>query len=133
MTFEVTRTHGAAAAAGTLYTNNCNLFTIVVKDTNDTIIDLRFEDTSGGDAIVDKVGVAEAIIREINPLAYFIVNSNTGVINVVVDLSIDSAAELQTRIRSIGKLADSSLTSIGPNSIDISHTTVTVATSLTLS
>ena len=45
--------------------------------------------------------------------------------------SINSAPELQARIRNIGLLSNGT-TSIGPHSVDISGTTVTPATSFTV-
>lgn len=47
-----------------------------------------------------------------------------------MDKSINSAAELQTRIRRIGLKADGT-TSVGPNNIDISGTVVTDVTTVT--
>ena len=73
----------------------------------------------------------EAIVDEISPLAYFTNNDSSGIINVIMDKSIDDATELQTRIRRIG-LLPSTLTDIGPNGIDISGTTVTQASTISL-
>jgi hypothetical protein len=52
--------------------------------------------------------------------------------HIVMDKSTSDASELQTRIRRIGKDSGASTTSIGPNDIDISGTTVTAAASLVL-
>ena len=113
-----TRTNGLKATVGTLYAPNCNLWLITVKDTGASAIDLRDED----DAVNETV---EAIIQELNPLAYFTTDSAAGTMMVVMDKTINSASELQTRIRRIGKDADpATTTSIGPNDIDISGTTV---------
>lgn len=113
----VTRTSGLQATVGTLYAPNCNLWLITVKDTGASAIDLRDED----DAVNETV---EAIIQELNPLAYFITDSVAGTMMVVMDKTINSASELQTRIRRIGKDYQANTTSIGPNDIDISGTTV---------
>lgn len=114
----LTRTNGLKATVGTLYAPNCNLWLITVKDTGASAIDLRDED----DAVNETV---EAIIQELNPLAYFTTDSAAGTMMVVMDKTINSASELQTRIRRIGKDADpATTTSIGPNDIDISGTTV---------
>lgn len=114
----VTRTSGLKATVGTLYAPHCNLWLITVKDTGASAIDLRDED----DAVNETV---EAIIQELNPLAYFTTDSAAGTMMVVMDKAINSAKELQTRIRRIGKDADpATTTSIGPNDIDISGTTV---------
>jgi len=114
----VTRVNGLRNTAGTLYADNCNLYLITVKNSSASAIDLRAED----DAIDEAV---EQILEEINPLAFFVTNSNAGTICVIMDKSINSASELQTRIRRIGlDPAPATTTSIGPNDIDISGTTV---------
>ena len=121
----VTRVNGLRNTAGTLYADNCNLYLITVKNSSASAIDLRAED----DAIDEAV---EQILEEINPLAFFVTNSNAGTICVIMDKSINSASELQTRIRRIGIDSGASTTSIGPNDIDISGTTVTAAASFTV-
>jgi hypothetical protein len=71
---------------------------------------------------------------EISPLSWFVPadqTTYTGQIYVVMDKAINDAAELRTRIRRIGLLA-SGLTSVGPNTRDISGTAVTAATSFTV-
>jgi hypothetical protein len=72
------------------------------------------------------------VIKELNPLAFYMPADNTGKIHVVMDKSVNDATELRTRIRQIGKDAGASTTSIGGNDVDISGTTVTLATSLTI-
>lgn len=85
-----------------------------------------------GSGTAAKLGTTiEAIVDEISPLAYFTTADSSGIINVIMDKSIDDAAELQVRIRRIG-LLPSGLTDIGPNDIDISGTIVTKATTLSL-
>jgi hydroxymethylpyrimidine pyrophosphatase-like HAD family hydrolase len=113
----VTRVNGLRNTAGTLYADNCNLYLITVKNSAASAIDLRAED----DAIDEAV---EQILEEINPLAFFVTNSSAGTICVIMDKSINSASELQTRIRRIGIDSGASTTSIGPNDVDISGTTV---------
>jgi hydroxymethylpyrimidine pyrophosphatase-like HAD family hydrolase len=113
----VTRVNGLRNTAGTLYADNCNLYLITVKNSSASAIDLRAED----DAIDEAV---EQILKEINPLAFFVTNSSAGTICVIMDKSINSASELQTRIRRIGIDSGASTTSIGPNDVDISGTTV---------
>ena len=126
----VTRINGSNTKVGTLYNPNANLFLITVKNTSNTAIDLQTEDSYGANAVIG--GVIEAIVDEINPLAWFSPADNTGKIYVIMDKSINDAAELRIRIRRIG-LQLNGTTSIGPNSIDISGTTVTLATSFTVS
>jgi hypothetical protein len=121
----VTRVNGLRNTVGTIYADNCNLYLITVKNTSASAIDLRAED----DAIDEAV---EQILKEINPLAFFITDSSAGTISVVMDKSVNSASELQTRIRRIGIDSGASTTSIGPNDIDISGTTVAAAASFTV-
>jgi hydroxymethylpyrimidine pyrophosphatase-like HAD family hydrolase len=121
----VTRVNGLAVTVGTLYSLNANAFLITVKNASASAIDLRAED----DAIDEAV---EQIIKEINPLMFFVTDSSAGTIHVVVDKSINSASELQTRIRRIGIDSGATTTSIGPNDIDISGTTVAAASSITV-
>ena len=103
--------------AGTLYQPNCRCFLLTVKNASATAIDLRGED----DAVDETV---EAIVREINPLAYFTTDSSAGTMMLIMDPGAE-ASTLQARIRTIGKDADpASTTSIGPNDIDISGSTV---------
>jgi len=122
---EVTRVNGLKATVGTLYNDNCNLYKITVKVAADTAVDLRDED----DAVNETV---EQIVKELNPLAYFVVDADTGLIYVVMDKAINSASELQIRVRRIGKDAGATTTSIGPNDIDISGTTVELGTGFTV-
>jgi len=121
------RTVGLKTTVNTLYTPGCNLFLITVKDSaGPTAIDLTDED----DAVEE---VVEAIVKEISPLAYFTVNGSNGIMYVVMDKNINDASELQARIRTIGKDADpATTTSIGPNDIDISGTTVALGTGMTV-
>jgi hypothetical protein len=101
-----------------------NLYKITVQTVVPAAVDLRAEDDANDETV-------EAIVREINPLAFFVVNDASGVIYVVMDKHINSASELQVRIRSIGKDSGATTTSIGPNNIDISGTTVESAVSMT--
>jgi hypothetical protein len=117
----VTRVNGLKATVGTLYNDNCNLYKITVKVAAGTAVDLRAED----DAVEETV---EQIVKELNPLAYFVVDANTGIMHVVMDKAINDAAELQVRVRRIGKDASATTTSIGPNDIDISGSTVELGT-----
>ena len=58
--------------------------------------------------------------------------NNSGEIYVVMDKSINSASELQIRIRRLGLLLDGT-TATGTNGIDISGTVVSAASSFTVS
>lgn len=113
----VTRVNGLRNTVGTLYADNCTLFVIQVQNAANSNRDLRDED----DAINEAV---EYIVKELNPLAFFVVNANTGLIYVVMDKGA-SATDVQARVRNLG-------TSVGVNGIDVSGTDVTAATSLTL-
>lgn len=113
----VTRVNGLQATVGTLYNLNANAFLITVKNAAASAIDLRAEDDAVDEAV-------EQIVKELNPLMFFVTNSSAGTICVIMDKSINDASELQTRIRRIGKDSGATTTSIGPNDIDISGTTV---------
>jgi hypothetical protein len=121
----VTRVNGLRNLVGTLYMDNCNAYLITVKNASASAIDLQAEDDATDE-------VVEMIVREINPLAFYMPADSSGKIHVIMDKSINDASELRTRIRQIGKDAGASTTSIGGNDVDISGTTVTLATSLTL-
>jgi len=120
-----TRTNGLNCTVATLYNLNANAFLISVKNAGTSAIDLRAED----DAVDETV---EQIVKEINPLMFFVTDSSAGTIHVIMDKSTSSAAELQVRIRRIGIDSGASTTSIGPNDIDISGTTVAAAASITV-
>jgi len=122
------RENGLRNLAGTVYNDNAKCFLITVKNTGGTAIDLRAED----DAIDEAV---EQIVKEINPLAFFVTDSNAGTIMGIFDVS-SSPADLQHRIRTIGGAWNRdtdiySVSSVGPNAVDGSGTTVTAATSIT--
>jgi len=134
MTVGIVRTNGLACTAGVIYPVNSKLFLCTVKIANGTALDISAEDDT-----VDEV--VEQIVKEVNPLAFFVAGDNTGKVYLVMDYNA-SAGDLQHRIRQIG--ADSratstdgnatftySVTSVGPNDKDISGTTVTGATSFT--
>ena len=129
----VTRVSGVEATAGTLYAVNCNLFLLTVKQADGTAIDLRIGDESTNNGIdVYNDGVVEMLIKELNPLAYQITNSSAGTIHLVMDKNA-SAADIETRVRRVGlNPNDDYSTQLGANSIDVSGSTVAVATSLTV-
>ena len=121
-----TRVNGSGkSAAGDVHYPGAFAFKILVKIANGTAVDLRAED----DALDETV---EQICKEINPLVYHTTNDNSGTMTVVCDNSA-TAADLQTRIRLIGKAANyptSTVTAVGPNNIDTSGTLVTDAATL---
>jgi len=122
-----TRVNGSGlSTAGNVFSNgHVFAFKILVKIANGTAVDLRGED----DAINETV---EQICKEINPLIYCTTDDNSGTMTVVCDNQA-SAADLQTRIRTIGTAANyptSTVTAVGPNNIDTSGTLVTVAATL---
>ena len=122
----VTRVNGLNCTVGTLYNLNANAFLITVKNAGASAIDLRAEDDDVDEAV-------EQIVKELNPLMFFVTNSSAGTIHVVMDSSTSSAAELQVRIRRIGiDGGGATTTSIGPNDVDISGTTVAAAASITV-
>jgi hypothetical protein len=128
-----TRVNGLACTAGTLYGLNVKLFKVVVKNTSAAAQNIQAED----DAVNE---VVEQIVKEVSPLAFFVADANGGVMHLVTDVSL-SATDLQHRIRQIGAATPAvrtgsttftyAVTSVGPNTIDISGTTVTDPTSFT--
>ena len=123
----ITRVNGSGLSlAGDVHYPGAFAFKILVKIANGTAVDLRAED----DALDETV---EQICKEINPLIYHTTNDNSGTITVVCDNSA-TAADLQTRIRTIGRAANyptSTVTAVGPNNIDTSGSLVTLAATLT--
>tara|TARA_Y100000389_G_scaffold205116_1_gene263418 strand:- start:945 stop:1331 length:387 start_codon:yes stop_codon:yes gene_type:complete len=121
-----TRVNGSGkSAAGDVHYPGAFAFKILVKIANGTAVDLRAED----DALDETV---EQICKEINPLIYHTTNDNSGTMTVVCDNSV-TAADLQTRIRTIGTAANyptSTVTAVGPNNIDTSGSLVTLAATL---
>ena len=122
----VTRVNGSGlSTAGNVFSPGAFAFKILVKIANGTAVDLRAED----DALDETV---EAICKEINPLVYCTTDDNSGTMTVVCDNSA-TAADLQARIRQIGIAANyptSTVTAVGPNTIDTSGTLVTDAATL---
>jgi hypothetical protein len=120
----VTRVNGLQATAGTVYKPNCNIYLFTIKEGDGSAIDLRAED----DAVNE---VVEQVVKEFNPLAYFITNSAAGTMHMVLDKNQNNGSELQTQLRRIaGSVSDGS--TVGPNAIDIAGSTVTVASSFTV-
>jgi len=113
----VTRVNGLRNTVGTLYADNCTLFVIQVQNAANSNRDLRAEDDAMDEAV-------EYIVKELNPLAFFVVDAGTGLVYVVMDKSA-SATDIQARIRNLGS-------SVGVNSLDVTGTDVTEASALTL-
>jgi len=127
------RIHGSDTKVGTMYTPNCNLYVIYVKDSNASTVDLQAQDSYGVNAVVN--GAIEVIVDELNPLAWFTTADSSGKMYVVLDKkedegSIDNtsmAAELTTRVRRLSAEAYASDT---PSPIALSHSEVWPATSI---
>ena len=120
------KTGSLQVAAGTVYTPGAKAFKILVKIANGTAVDLRAEDDELDETV-------EQICKEINPLVYMTTNDNSGTMTVVCD-SNATAGDLQARIRTIGTASNyptSTVTAVGPNTIDTSGTLVTAAATLT--
>lgn len=116
----VTRVNGSKTQVGTLYSPNCFAYLITVKIANGTAVDLQTQDSYGGNAQVD--GVIEMIIKELNPKAWYAPADNSGQISIIMDVNADDATEIRTRIRNMSPI----------NSIVVTGTTVTAATSITV-
>lgn len=127
----VSRVTGVNAQAGNLYQDNAKLFLLTVKKADGTAIDLRTEDEStAGATNID--GAVEMILKELNPLAYFITNEDIGTIHLVMDKNA-TAADIQTRVRRVGlNPNDDFSTVLGVTSIDVSGSTVAAAASFTV-
>ena len=119
----VTRVTGLQATVGTVYAVNANLFLLTVKKLDTVAVDLRNEDSS-----IDLT--VEQIVKELNPLAYFVTNSSAGTIHLVMDKNA-TAADIQLRVR---RIATSNIdgSTVGPNFVDIGGSTVVDATSFTV-
>ena len=114
---DVTRVNGLACTVGTLYSLNAKAFLVTVKNVSAAAQDLRPED----DAVNETV---EMIVRELNPLMFFVTDSSAGTMHIVTDVN-KSAADLQSRIRALGS-------AVGPNEVDVTGTTVVDAVSITV-
>lgn len=124
MTMIVQRVNGSDTDVGNLYNLNANVYVVTVRNAAGVAKNLTTEDSAGGDAVIN--GVVESIVRELCPLIYLTDANqvaNTGKIYMVVDKSLSSDVELQTRIRRLG-------TTVGPNNVDVTGSTVTAATTL---
>jgi len=119
----VSRVAGNDTAVGTIYAVNVNLFLLTVKKADTVAVDLRNEDSS-----VDLT--VEQIVKELNPLAYFVTNSSAGTIHLVMDKNA-TAADIQLRVR---RIATSNIdgSTVGSNFIDIGGSIVVDATSFTV-
>ena len=133
----VTRVAGTQANVGILYSPNCNIYLFTIKKADGEAIDLRSDDGSTSVAGVNSVlinSVVEQVVKEFNPLAYFITNTSAGTMHMVLDKNQNSASELQVQLRRIGldqsKIDGSTI--IGPNETDISASTVVAASSITV-
>ena len=103
----------AEFATGTLISRH-NLLAVLV----DTGGDLQSEDDAPFEAV-------ERALQFIQPLAFFAVNDNSGVIHCVVDGSQFDASALQAQIRAIGSVTD-------PTTYDFSSAAVTAGSSFTV-
>lgn len=127
--------------ANTLYSvNQTKAFLIeVFEDDGSTAVALTAQD--GGDSTTGISGqLVEAIIREVQPLMYMAAPSgDTNAIYVIVDGHAVDATTLQTRIRNLGKLENTTqrnfVSSDGDGTtttLDIGGTTVTLGTAITV-
>jgi hypothetical protein len=112
------------------------MYNIYVINSSDVAVDLTAQDSYGGNLKVD--GVIEAIVKELNPLAYFTSGSgNKNVISVVLDVRFDEgnidptsvAAELTKVVQRLSPV--NSYGSDTPTQVNIAHSVVWPATSMT--
>jgi hypothetical protein len=126
---EFTRLYGNACAVNTNYTIAAHAVLVRVRKYGGTAVDLRNE------TIID--GTVEQIVKEVNPLMFYVEDNTSGNIHMVVDKTL-TADDLQNRIRLIGANAYSTTagiyanTNVGPNHIDVSNTYVYEATRFTV-
>jgi len=114
----VTRTTGTShMTVGVQHEVGCHCYLLTVQNAANSAQDLRAED----DAVNE---VVEALIMDLNPLAYFVTNSSAGTVMLIMDKNFNDHADLQARIRLIGVDSGATTTSIGPNDIDISGSDV---------
>jgi hypothetical protein len=106
-----------------MYSPSVNAFLFTIKKGDTVAVDLRAED----DAVNETV---EVIVREFNPLTYYITDDASGKIHVILDKG-NTAAELQIRLRRIADSNDDGST-VGANLVDISGSTVAAAASITV-
>ena len=102
------------AGANFKSTANLGMFKVQLQNASNSNQDIRAEDDAAFETL-------EMVLGAINPLAYSVVNDNSGVIHFVVDGSQWDADGLQIAIRNLG-------TAVGPNDIDVSGSDVTAAT-----
>ena len=120
----VTRTTGTShMTVGVQHEVGCHCYLLTVQNASNSAIDLRAEDDAVNEAV-------EAIIMELNPLAYFITDSSAGTVMLIMDKNFNDHTTLQARIRLIGVDDGATTTSIGPNDIDISGSDVLPVRSL---
>jgi len=93
---KVTRINGFGQyTTGTIRTvAQLKAFLITVKNDGNTAVDLQSLD-DGADEMV------EAVIREVQPLMYYLPSDNSGTIHVIVDGHAVTASSLQDRVRRI--------------------------------
>ena len=119
----VSRVAGLGVTVGTVYNLNANIFLLTVKKADAVAVDLRPEDDAVNEAV-------EQIIKELNPLAYFITDDSSGKIHLVMDKN-SNADDVQLRVR---RIATSNVdgSTVGPNFVDIGGSTVAAAASFTV-
>jgi hypothetical protein len=81
--------------------------------------DLQAQDADSAGEVDQAV---EAVIRELQPLMYFVPTAGDGIIHVIVDGHAVDAATLQERIQALGTV----------NSYSLAGATVTLGTSITV-
>lgn len=97
--YGVTRVNGFAdyttdRSAGYVSVAQLAVYKLTIKDTS-AAIDLRTLDDGATPELV------ELVVREVQPLMYDAVDSNAGIIYVVVDGHANSADSLTTRIKNV--------------------------------
>lgn len=95
---------------------------VEVKDAGASAVSLANEDSDGQGEVDQAVAL---IVKEFQPLMYYVGGAAHNEIHAIVDGHAIDMDTLQLRIRHLG-------TAIGAGPVDVSGTTVTIGTSLTV-
>jgi hypothetical protein len=137
---EFTRTRGGVGVEG--YVNGVNtgtawtssvgsslkFYIITVKNVSNSAQDLQPEMAAGGNGTEGGTGLAvEAILRACpSVLSYYVPADSSGNISLICDgVNAPAATDLQLTLRALG-------TSVGTNTMDVSHTVVADGASFTV-
>jgi len=120
-TFDFTPKANTVPTVGNVYSVvQLKAFVVTVKDDSNTAIDLRSYDAAYGSEL-------DLLIRELQPLMYFVTNDNSGTIHMIVDGHAVTAASLQARVRAAAVALGFGSTVAGNDSSVAEASTITIA------